>query len=191
MKKILIVGDSFSSNSLAGEYGWTTLLANSYQVTNVSSPGIGQYKILKKIEKQNLSRFDQIIISHTSPNRVYCKENLLYPPGHVYRNSDLIFADIENKQKNSNLAKSIFDYFCQIFDEDYYKFIHNQCCKEINHLTKNYKVMHITNFNWEGLYEFDNMLNFYNLWLNNRGSYNHYNQYANQVIFQTILDSIK
>ena len=76
MKKILIVGDSFSSNSLAGEYGWTTLLANSYQVTNVSSPGIGQYKILKKIEKQNLSWFDQIIISHTSPNRVYCKENL-------------------------------------------------------------------------------------------------------------------
>ena len=189
--KILIVGDSFSSVSLAGDHGWTQLLANVYQVTNVSSPGISEYKILKKIQEHDLLQYNQIIVSHTSPNRVHCKENPLYPKGHLYRNSDLIFADVESKQKTSDLAKSALDYFCEIFDPDYYKFIHNQCCKEIDQLTLNCKVLHMTNFDWSDLYEFDNMLNFYLLWTKNKGPYNHYNQQANRLIFQTIENLIK
>jgi hypothetical protein len=58
--KVLIVGDSFSSEQLSGECGWPVLLKQDFAVTNLSSPGVGQYKILKQLlniwkkKKQNI-----------------------------------------------------------------------------------------------------------------------------------------
>lgn len=190
MKRILIAGDSFSSAELAGDLGWTKLLADRHLVVNISQPGIGEYKILKNLEQQNLSEFDWIIVSHTSPNRVHCQENLLYPADHVYRKSDLLFSDVENKKSTQDLAHSVYDYFRYVFDPAYYEFVHTACCEKIDQLTRAHQVIHITNFDWNGLYAFPNLLNFYELWCDNRGSYVHYNAHGNRVIFDTVLAKV-
>jgi len=186
MKRILIAGDSFSSAELAGDHGWATLLANQYSVTNISQPGIGEYKILKNLELQDLSKFDAIIVSHTSPNRIHCEQNPLYPPTHIYRTSDLLFSDVENKVKDNRLAKSVYDYFVHVFDPTYYEFVHTSCCEKIDLLTQPYKTIHITNFEWQNLYKFPDLINFYSLWTSNKGPYTHYNIAGNQVIFDTL-----
>lgn len=189
MKKILIAGDSFSSSALSGDYGWPYLLGQQHQVTNVSRPGIGEYKIMRALEREQLSKYDVIIVNHTSPNRVHCTENLLYPLKHVYRNSDLIFADAESKRPDAE-AELAYNYFLKIFDAEYYRFIHRSCCERIDQLTSGTSVIHMTHFNWDDLYPFDSMLNFYRLWLDNTGTYNHYNKSANQVILKAVQDRL-
>jgi hypothetical protein len=186
MTQILIAGDSFSSDQLAGENGWPRALAKKYSVTNVSQPGIGEYKILQNLKSQKLSNFDVVIVSHTSPNRVHCEINPLYPAGHLYSKSDIIFADAESKHN-----ESIIDYFKLIFDTEYYRFVHTSCCREIDQITNTIPVIHMTNFEWSGLYEFDSMLNFYSLWTENRGNEVHYNKNGNDIILAALIDQIK
>lgn len=183
--KLLISGDSFSSSHLAGEFGWPTLLSADFDITNTSYPGVGEYKILQQLKSQNLDLFDAIVIAHTSPNRIHCERNPLYPPGHIYSKSDIIFADVENKN-----SKELVGYFADIFDFEYYKFVHTMCCREIDQLTQNRLVIHLTNFEWTGLYQFENLTNFYNLWIKNKGKYVHYNIQANQYIAQLISKKI-
>lgn len=185
-KRILIVGDSFSSEQLSGEFGWPALLRKQYNIDNMSAPGIGEYKILQKLIASGIGKYDLVIVSHTSPNRLHCETNPLYPSSHVYHRSDIIFADAEYKSKQNPIAKSLVDYFEHVFDVEYYKFIHSCCCREIDQLTKNVPTLHITHFDWTGLYEFAGMTNFYKLWLKNRGQYSHYNKVANEIIFKEL-----
>ena len=184
MKKILIVGDSFSSAQLSGDHGWPTLLAQQHQVTNISHPGIGEYKIMQRLMSQDLTLYDAVIISHTSPYRVHCLENHLYPQGHVYRDSDIIFLDAENKR--TRLGQSMVDYFHYAFDEQYYKFVHASCCMQIDALTLHSPVIHITHFDWTDLYQFPGMINFYQLWQQHAGNHVHYDIAGNQHILDTL-----
>jgi hypothetical protein len=188
--KILIAGDSFASAELAGEYGWVQQLADVHPVTNISSPGIGEYKIYQRLNSVELDWYDAIIVSHTSPNRVHCEENFLYPNGHIYRASDLIFADVESKRKTNKFAESMFEYFGFVFDPDYYKFVHSSSCQAIDQLTQNKKVIHITHFDWTDLYTFSSMINFYQTWVSNQGTCNHYNKQGNEIIFQTVMKEL-
>ena len=186
MTNILIAGDSFASLQLSGSNGWPKKLAEQYSVTNVAEPGIGEYKILQNLKNQNINTFDLVIVSHTSPNRIHCDTNPLYPADHIYSKSDIIFADAENKK-----SQFLIDYFKFIFDPEYYQFVHTSCCQEIDRLTTSVPTIHMTNFEWTNLYNFKSMLNFHNLWLENRGTEVHYNEYGNQVILDTLLDRIK
>lgn len=190
MKKILIAGDSFSSLQLAGKNGWPKLLTNYYDVTNISQPGIGEYKILQRLKSQDLSKYDLVLISHTSENRLHCETNPLYSKNHLYHYSDIIFADAESKQSQLKIAKSIVDYFKEVFDPEYYRFIHHSCCQEIDNLTTGMPVIHMTNFEWNNLYPFRNLINFYDLWINNPGPEVHYSDHGNQVILKTLVDKI-
>jgi hypothetical protein len=190
-KRLLIVGDSFSSEQLSGQHGWPVLLKQDFSLTNLSSPGIGQYKILKKIESIDLDRYDAILISHTSPNRLHAPTNPLYPTGHLYHDSDIIFADAESKLNKAVLAQSMVDYFLHIFDQDYYNFIHECCCERIHSLTAHRQVVHITHFDWSGLYQFPNMINFHKFWLENRGDVAHYTDTANLTIYEDLKMELK
>lgn len=185
-KRVLIVGDSFSSEQLSGDLGWPVLLKQDFTVTNLSSPGIGQYKILKKLQSVDLDDYDFVVISHTSPNRIHCESNPLYPDNHLYRSSDIIFADAESKLNQVPIAQAIVSYYKHIFDLDYYKFIHSSCCREIDQITQHSKVMHITHFDWADLYQFDGMTNFYKFWLDNRGDVVHYTKQANLTIYKQL-----
>ena len=185
-KRVLIIGDSFSSEQLSGDFGWPVLLKQDFTVTNLSSPGIGQYKILKKLQSVDLDDYDFVVISHTSPNRVHCESNPLYPDNHLYRFSDIIFADAESKFNQIPIAQDIVSYYKYIFDLDYYKFIHSSCCREIDQITNHSKVLHITHFDWIDLYQFNCMINFYKFWLDNRGDFAHYTKQANQTIYKQL-----
>jgi len=185
-KRVLIVGDSFSSDQLSSDVGWPVLLRQEFTVTNLSAPGIGQYKILKKLQSVDLNNYDLVVISHTSPNRVHCESNPLYPVDHLYRFSDIIFADAEAKLNQIAIAQDIVSYYKNIFDLNYYKFIHSSCCREIHQLTQQSKVVHITHFDWTDLYQFNGMINFYKFWLDNRGDFVHYTKQANQTIYKQL-----
>lgn len=185
-KQILIVGDSFASEHLSGCIGWPSLLAKEYTVTNMALPGIGEYKILSLLKSQKLDHFEFIIISHTSPYRVHTEINPLYAENHTYRASDLIFADVENKIDHDEVARSLFVYFQKVFDPTYYEWIHTKCCEEIHGLEQKTcaKFIHITHFEWKRLYQFPNLVNFYNLWTLNKGPFAHYNENGNHVVYQ-------
>jgi hypothetical protein len=185
-KNILIVGDSFASEKLGGDFGWAVLLSKQFNVTNVSSPGIGEYKILQKLKEQQLENYDKIIISHTSPYRVHTENNPLYPSTHEYRKSDILFADTESKRTVNKSAEALMEYFTKVFDPEYYKFVHTMCCQEIDRLTKHTDVIHITNFSWVDLYPFDNLINFYEYWLTHKGPYAHYDKVGSQHIYNQI-----
>jgi hypothetical protein len=103
----------------------------------------------------------------------------------LYSNSDIIFADAESKQN-----QSIIDYFTLIFDPEYYCFVHTSCCQAIDQMTADIPTIHMTNFEWDDLYQFNNMLNFYGMWTNNRGNEVHYNQNGNRIILQTLTERI-
>jgi len=189
IKKILIIGDSFSSLQLAGTSGWPALLMNYYDINNISSPGIGEYKILQKLKSQNLKLYDLIILCHTSPYRVHCEENPLYDNNHMYRKSDILFADAESKK--TPIALSLCQYFNLVFDLDYYTFVHTKCCEDIAELTKDIPVIHLTNFKWDELYKFNDLINFYKFWQKNKGPYCHYNSEGSLQIANILLDKIK
>lgn len=185
-KKILIAGDSFASKHLSGQFGWVKQLDDRYLVTNLAHPGIGEYKIKNQVQSVDVNNYDWVIVSHTSPYRVHTVLNPLYAHGHTYRNSDVILADAEHKQHTHLAANQMMYYFKFLFDEEYYRYIHYKCCQDIDFHTKNTQVIHITHFDWSGLYEFNNMINFYDHWKDNVGNFNHYTEYGNSVVFNTL-----
>jgi hypothetical protein len=188
-KKLLICGDSFSSTQLSGNTGWPVLLRNMYDVTNISQPGVGEYKILQQLKSQNLQLYDLIIISHTSPYRVHCEENPLYDKDHLYRKSDIIFADAENKK--TPISLSVCDYFNLVFDLEYYRFVHSSCCAAIDQLTTQLPALHITHFEWDDLYQFPKLINFYKHWKKNTGQYCHYSVQGNEQVYNILQSQLE
>ena len=99
MKKILIVGDSFSAlwNKKYTDYmGWPEKLANTldYEVTNLSQAGVGEYKIFKQLQKCNIDDFDVVVISHTSPYRIHTRKHPIHTNDKLHKDCDLIYSDI-------------------------------------------------------------------------------------------------
>jgi hypothetical protein len=187
---MLIAGDSFAYPGMSANLGWPSLLAEKYNVTNISSPGIGEFKILQALKSQDLSQFDIVLVSHTSPYRVHCEKNPLYIDGHLYQHSDLLFADVEDKSKTDPLAKALCNYFYHVFDTAYYEYVHNSFCRDIEQLTQQNTTIHITHFEWQNLYLFKNLKNFYELWKDNRGNYSHYNKHASRIVLDWIVTTI-
>ena len=75
--KLLICGDSFAADWTVKYkgHGWPNLLSQSFEVTNLARAGVCEYKIYNQLLSVDPSAFDVIIISHTSPFRLYVKEH--------------------------------------------------------------------------------------------------------------------
>ena len=154
-------------------------------IDNHCQCGVSEYKILQQLKSANLNKYDWVIVTHTSPTRVFVRYNPLHQESITHKNCDILLADIESKNdKFSNVCK---DYFKYIFDIEYAIDIHNLICKEIDSIVKNLNVLHITHFDYTTCYQFPNLINFYNLWADNRGPVNHYNKYGNQQVYETVL----
>jgi len=187
--KLGLFGDSFGVvKSIEPFPSWVTLLSKHFDILNYCESGVGEYKILKQLQNINLEKFDHIIITHTSATRVYVKDNLLHSNSEYHKNCDIIYADIEGRK--DEFSKACQNYFKYIFDLDYAIDIHNLICKEINQLVQEKSVTHITHFDYTKLYHFSNMINFFNLFEDNRGTVNHYNEYGNYTIYQTLLKNL-
>ena len=188
MKKILICGDSFAADWSVkyGNIGWPNMLAKEFKVTNLAQAGCSEYKILKQIESVKLKKFDYIIISHTSPYRLYVNKHPIHYKDVLHKNSDLIFSDIEEYSKiNSNLIP-ILDYYKNYFDLDYALDIHNLICEKIDNITKGFNTVHISSFDYKEMYTFPKLVSFIDVFKKYPGQTNHYNQEGNQIVFDTI-----
>jgi hypothetical protein len=96
--KILVIGDSFAADWTVKYkgFGWTNLLADQFDVTNLAQAGVSEYKIYKQILSiADLSVFDLIIVSHTSPYRVHTRLHPIHTGDLLHNNADLIYSDIE------------------------------------------------------------------------------------------------
>lgn len=188
--KILICGDSFSADWTV-KYpgiGWPNMLANDYQVTNLSQAGCGEYKIYLQLLSVDLTQFDKIIVSHTSPNRIYIKDHPVHAGDPLHKDSDLIYTDLKDHAKRTKSLQPIIDFYENYFEIGYAEFVHSLICEKIKeHLSSfNGKILHIANLNWENLYQFDDMLHFEYLFKTNRGLMNHFNDKGNAVIYNKI-----
>ena len=187
---LLICGDSFAADWTV-KYpgtGWPNMLANQYNVTNLAQAGCSEYKILKQLKSVDLAQYDQIIIAHTSPYRVYVQRHPVHYNDCLHKNCDLIYADLVEHAADNKELVPIIDYFKNYFDTTYAKDIHILLCQEIEKVVAPMedRVISITNSDYEGLYQFKNMIKFDDLFASNRGLMNHYDDAGNQKIFEIL-----
>lgn len=187
--KILIVGDSFSAKWPDTERSWVDLLSKEHDVTNVSQAGVSEYKVYKQIPL-DLSSFDCIIVSHTSPSRIHVKEHPLHKSG-LHKNCDLIFNDIDRFAFFNRKLKTAKNWFRYFYDDEYQIDIYNLLREKINTIINipYISLSHIELVNELSVEE--NHLDFSELWLTERGVVNHYTEKGNQIVFNTIQERLK
>jgi hypothetical protein len=188
--KILIAGDSFAAQWPNATKGWVNLLAEKYHVTNIAQAGVGEYKILKQIQFQNIKEFDVVIVSHTSPSRVHTRNHPLHKEG-FHKDCDLIITDLVDRNNifDDNL-KTAKGWFKHHYDENYQIDIYNLLRKEINSLISvPYISMTHVDIATELAME-DCNLDFSELWKTERGNINHYTEKGNKLIFKTVEEYI-
>jgi len=184
--KLAIFGDSFGVQKKNQPYpSWVDLLSQHFDIINYCECGVSEYKILKQLENANLDEFDKKLIVHTSATRIYVKHNPLHQSTEYYKNCDIILSDIENR--NDEFSHSCNLFFKHIFDLTYAIDIHNMICKTIDARCQDKNVIHTTHFDYSDLYQFPNMINFYDLFLKNRGDVNHYTKLGNHLIYQSLM----
>lgn len=185
--KLLITGDSFAADwsSVSKSKGWPNLLTEEYDVTNIAQAGCSEYKIYKQLCSVDLQSFDHIIVCHTSPYRIYVKENPIHHSKPLHKNSCFIYNDIVEHD-----LSCIKEYFEKYFDLEYAEHIHNLLIKEIDAMCPAH-TLHIANFEWDRLYTCKNWLDLYPIFKSNRGNVNHYNSKGNKLVYNTIGNKLK
>lgn len=183
--KIGLFGDSFGVQKRNEPFNsWVTLLSQHYGIINHCESGVGEYKILKQLLNSDLTEFDYIIVTHTSSTRIHVEHNPIHRASEYHKNCDIIYADIAERQDEFSVACQL--YFKHIFDINYATFVHNAICEKIDKLLDNKKVIHITHFDYAGLYSFRDLINFHQLFLKNRGEVNHYNEDGNTKVYEEV-----
>lgn len=194
-QKLLICGDSFAADWTVkySGHGWPNMLAQDFAVTNLAQAGCGEYKIYQQLTSANLNAFDQIIVSHTSPNRIFVERHPVHAGDPLQHTSDLIYTDLVEHCKEDPSLQSIVDYFERFFDLTHAQFMHRLICAEIDQLLQQSQVpvLHITNIPWQGLYEFKNALHFDWVFDRHRGTMNHYSNQGNRIVYEKILEKIQ
>lgn len=191
MKKILICGDSFSADWTVKYHGagWPNMLVHDFDVTNLSQAGCSEYKIYQQLMSTDIDQFDAILISHTSPNRIYVKEHPVHKNDLLHKDACLIYTDIKEHASDNPSLQPIVDFYENYFDLDYAKFTHTLICEKINAILKGYRgrVIHITNMPQDDLSIFDNIVCFIDLMSKKyKGLMNHYSDEANAIIYNKI-----
>ena len=91
------MGDSWAADwsSQYDQYqGWPNILAERHSVTNIAQAGVSQYSINQQLYDIDISDYDHIIVSITSPYRLYTPKHPVHIAG-LHANSDLIYTDLE------------------------------------------------------------------------------------------------
>ena len=187
--RILIIGDSFAANwqkKYPDKQGWPNLLAETHLVDNLAQSGCGEYRIYKQIKSARLDQYDVVIVSHTSPYRIYTEYHPSRSTDILHDNCDLLYADIENLAKTNSEYRSAVDYFEKFFSLEYAEFCYNITIDKINELLQNNRVIHISHLYPIGL----NCIDFTDLFKQHRGLINHYDDIGNQIIYNKLLKEL-
>jgi len=190
--KLLICGDSFAADWTVKHSGkgWPNMLEDLFSVTNLAQPGCCEYKILKQLESVNLSLYDKILISHTSPYRIYIKQHPVHYNDPLHKDCDLIYTDIkEHADKNKNL-QPIVEYFEKYFDFEYARYMHGLLCEKIQNILfpVQDRALHIVCMHWEGMHQFINMIDVTSIVENNVGLINHLTYSGNTLVYREIIN---
>ncbi len=186
MKKILIAGDSFAAD-WTRKYdgsGWVNMLSNDFEVKNIAQAGVSEYKIYKQLEKENVSKFDYILISHTSPYRIPVVKHPIHSNDILHYNCDLIYADLKTHEKNT-IAKIGVDFFENLFDVEYFIFTYELIINKI--LTEYPNAINITFFD---SFKNEKIHGFEDVYLKNVGLMNHMNDNGNKIVYDKIKNLI-
>jgi hypothetical protein len=188
-KNVLICGDSFAadwSSKYPTKLGWPNLLAKDFTITNLAQAGCSEYRIWQQIKSAQLDQFDYIIISHTSPYRLFVRNHPVHTKDVLHHSSDLIYNDIKDHAKSNQQLNSIVDYFENYVDLDYLADIHYLICQEIDQLTATLPVLHLTNMDWHKFYQFDPMITFEKFYSTDPTAMNHYSDRDNYIIYEQL-----
>jgi len=183
-KRVLICGDSFATDN---NNGWSRLLANDYNVLNLAENGVSQYKIVQQLISVNLLDFDFIIVSHTSPNRVFINNHPVHKKGKTHKNSDLIFTDIEyhlEKMPTDPVLLAAKQYFRYIYDQDYQEYIYKLMQENILSLLQNTKSLHLLTLYDNNVYLFSNYINVFKDFTVQPHNINHLSNQDNERLYK-------
>ena len=185
--KILLVGDSFAADwttKYPNQKGWPNHLADQHTVINLAQAGCSEYRILQQLKSTDLTQYDAIIVSHTSPYRLYVNQHPVHKTDILHHHSDLIYTDIKEHSKHNKKLLPIVEYFENYFDIEYAQFIHQLLVKEIKSYTGTYCTLHITHT--------DNSeeVSFKDVFESHKGLMNHYSNLGNQIVFNKIVEQL-
>jgi hypothetical protein len=198
---ILIIGDSFAADwSIKyNDYpGWPNLLDSKYNVINLAQAGVGEYKIYKQLLSiKNLEKIDIVIVSHTSPYRIYTQQHPVHKNDVLHKNADLMINDLSyhaSKLKNmfNSALKCGLNFFKYHADEQYLDTVYQLFREKINSMLKNKKVIVISNLKHLESFTTENIvLNYSDLCVTMPGIINHISAEANQVVYNDLIDQIQ
>ena len=123
------MGDSWAADwsSKYTEYqGWPNILAEQLTVTNIAQAGVSQYSILKQLQNTTPADYDAVIISITSPYRLYTPKHPVHTEG-LHENSDLIYTDLEyhlTEQPDNKRIQSAIGFYKHHFDTEHAEYMH-------------------------------------------------------------------
>ena len=192
MDKLLICGDSFAADWTVKvkEKGWVNLLEQDYKITNLAQAGCSEYKILKQLQSVNLDKFDMVLVSHTSPFRLYVPEHPVHHKDKLHKNSCLLYSDVLEHLPDHPELKPVVEYFDKYFDIQYAEYMHNLLLRDIEELCP-IKTLHISHIDWKNLHEFEIFANFKEVFAKHRGSVNHYTEEGNQIVYQSVSNRLR
>jgi len=186
--ELLICGYSFSTEH---ESSWASLLLTNFNITNLSQAGCSEYKIYRQLMSVDVQKYDNVLISHTSPNRIYVAKHPVHRKDSFHENSCLIYTDIKEHEKLYPEVKSISEYFEKYFDFEYANHIHNLLIKDIEKICPK-NTLHISHIQWSNLHQCRNWLNFKKEFKEHCGSaHNHYTILGNKIVYNTIYNKLK
>jgi hypothetical protein len=141
--QILILGDSWAADwsSQYDQYqGWPNLLAEQYNITNIAQAGVCQYSINQQLHHTDISGYDTVIVSITSPYRLYTPQHPVHTTG-LHANSDLIYTDLEyhlTEQPHNKQIQSAIGFYQHHFDTAHAEYVHELLVTDLlNHLDHN------------------------------------------------------
>jgi hypothetical protein len=178
-KKILLIGDSFSTSN--HKHSWATQINNA-TVDNLSSNGSSEYRIVKKLMSVDLSEYDFAIIVHTSPNRIYVRSNPVHENSESHPTCDLIYQDIKSADSNK-FTDNVSWWFEHIFDLEYANDIHNILIEKSRLLLTDCPSLHLTFFDLDN---HPNLNNLHHVWKKYPGDINHLSKDGNVKVAEFI-----
>jgi hypothetical protein len=186
-KTLLIVGDSFSTDwtKKYNDIGWVNLLENDFEITNISQAGVSEYKIYLQLKSIDITKFDKILISHTSAYRIPIEEHPIHKDDLLHNKCDIIFSDVSEHIENP-IMKTAYDFYSEIFYPEYFCFVNDLIFNQIKNIAPN--SLNITFF--DSFYD-DSVYKFEDIFLENKGLINHLSEIGNYMVYQKILDLLK
>lgn len=130
------MGDSWAADwsSQYDQYaGWPNILAERHSVTNIAQAGVSQYSINQQLYDIDISDYDHIIVSITSPYRLYTPRHPVHTEG-LHANSDLIYTDLEyhlTLQPDNKQIQSAIGFYQHHFDTEHAEYIHELLVQDL------------------------------------------------------------